>query len=47
LANHGLEAACERHAALREGVNTYKGFVTHRGVAGSQGRQWCALAAVE
>jgi len=47
LANHGLEAACARHAALREGVNTYKGFVTHRGVAGSQGRQWCALAAVE
>jgi alanine dehydrogenase len=47
LANHGLEAACERHAALREGVNTYKGQVTHRGVAGSQGRQWRALAAVE
>ena len=47
LANYGLEAACERHAALREGVNTYKGAVTHRGVAGSQGRQWCALAAVE
>ncbi|MGO9228760.1 MAG: alanine dehydrogenase [Bryobacteraceae bacterium] len=47
LANHGLEAACERHAALREGVNTYRGYVTHRGVAGSQGRQWCALAAVE
>jgi alanine dehydrogenase len=47
LANHGLESACERHAALRQGVNTYKGYVTHRGVAGSQGRQWCALAAVE
>jgi len=47
LAKCGLEAACERHAALREGVNTYRGYVTHRGVAGSQGRQWCALAAVE
>jgi alanine dehydrogenase len=47
LANYGLEAACERHAALREGVNTYRGAVTHRGVAGSQARQWCALAAVE
>ena len=47
LANHGLEAACEKHAALAEGVNTYRGFVTHRGVASSQGRQWCALAAVE
>jgi len=47
LANHGLEAACERHAGLREGVNTYKGHVTHRGVAGSQGRHWRALAELE
>jgi alanine dehydrogenase len=47
LANHGLEAACKKHPALAEGVNTYKGFVTHRGVASSQGRQWCALTAVE
>jgi alanine dehydrogenase len=47
LANHGLEGACERHAALREGVNTYNGYVTHGGVAASQGRQWRALAAVE
>ncbi len=46
LANHGLEGACERHAALREGVNTYKGHVTYRGVAESQGRPWQALAAV-
>jgi alanine dehydrogenase len=47
LANFGLEAACERHAALREGVNTYNGYVTHSGVAESQGRQWRRLAAVE
>lgn len=47
LANHGLEGACERHAALREGVNTYNGYVTHSGVAESQGRQWRELAAVE
>jgi alanine dehydrogenase len=47
LANHGLEGACERHAALREGVNTYNGYVTHSGVAASQGRQWRHLAAVE
>ncbi len=39
LANFGLETACERHASLREGVNTYNGYVTHRGVAESQGRQ--------
>jgi hypothetical protein len=43
----GLEAACERHAALREGVNTYNGYVTHNGVAQSQGRQWRELATVE
>ena len=47
LANHGLEAACERHASLREGVNTYNGYVTHSGVAESQGRQWRGLASVE
>lgn len=47
LATHGLEAACDRHAALREGVNTYNGYVTHSGVAESQGRQWRELAAVE
>jgi len=47
LANRGLEAACERHSALRVGVNTYNGYVTHRGVAQSQGRSWRELAAVE
>ena len=47
LANHGLETACERHASLREGVNTYNGYVTYRGVAESQGRQWRELAAVQ
>jgi alanine dehydrogenase len=47
LANHGLEKACERHAALRSGVNTYNGYVTHGGVAESQGRQWRQLAPVE
>jgi alanine dehydrogenase len=47
LANLGLERACDRHPALREGVNTYNGYVTHAGVAQSQGRQWRELAAVE
>jgi len=47
LANLGLEAACERHAALRDGVNTYNGYVTHSGVAESQGRAFRELAAVE
>jgi alanine dehydrogenase len=47
LADHGLEGACARHRGLRQGVNTYNGFVTHRGVAESQGREWRELAAVE
>lgn len=38
LANNGLAAACEHNAAIREGVNTYRGKVTHAGVAESQGR---------
>ena len=41
LANHGLEEACQRHAALREGVNTYKG------VGESQGREWRAMAGID
>ncbi len=47
LAGKGLEGACQAHAALREGVNTYNGCVTHHGVAASQGREWRELAAVE
>jgi alanine dehydrogenase len=46
LANHGLEGACQRHASLREGVNTYKGFVTYKGVGESQGREWRAMASL-
>jgi alanine dehydrogenase len=47
LAEHGLEGACARHSGLRQGVNTYNGYVTHRGVAESQGREWRELPAVE
>src|SRR5215472_4813133 len=46
LTNHGLEAACERHPGLKEGVNTYNGYITYAGVAESQGRQWKELAEV-
>src|SRR5215467_3801333 len=46
LANYGLEGACERNPGLREGVNTYNGYITHEGVAESQGRQWRELARV-
>ena len=44
LANKGLERAVDQHPALREGVNTYNGYVTHPGVAESQGRSWKELA---
>ena len=40
LAGKGLAKACHEHPAIREGLNTYDGFVTHRGVAASQGRTW-------
>ncbi len=46
LANKGLERACDGNPALRQGVNTYHGYVTYRGVAESQGRQWKELAEV-
>ncbi|MCL5744223.1 MAG: alanine dehydrogenase [Acidobacteria bacterium] len=46
LANKGLERACGEHRAIREGVNTYNGYVTHAGVAQSQGRAWKDLAKV-
>jgi alanine dehydrogenase len=38
LANLGLERAVAKNPALRAGVNTYQGQVTHPGVAQSQGR---------
>lgn len=47
LANDGLEAACQRNEGLLEGVNTYKGWVTHPGVAESQNREWRAMAALQ
>jgi alanine dehydrogenase len=46
LANKGLERACAEHPSLREGVNTYHGYVTHHGVAESQNRPWQELAGV-
>jgi alanine dehydrogenase len=40
LANYGLEGACLRRPAIRGGVNTLNGFVTHKGVAESQAREF-------
>jgi alanine dehydrogenase len=46
LANKGLERACETNPAIREGVNTYHGYVTYPAVAESQRREWRELSAV-
>jgi alanine dehydrogenase len=43
LANKGLQAACEKDAAICEGVNTYEGHVTYPAVAESQNRSWKQL----
>lgn len=42
----GVERAIETSPPLAQGVNTYRGFVTHPGVAESQGRPIPALASV-
>jgi len=46
LAGNRLERALENSPPLARGVNTYRGFVTHPGVAESQGRPLRALASV-
>ncbi len=43
LANKGLEQACQDHPAIAEGVNAYRGSLTHPGVAEAQGRPWREL----
>lgn len=40
LASKGLARASNEHPAIREGLNTLDGRVTHRGVAGSQNLPW-------
>jgi len=46
LANLGAEAALKADAGLAEGLNVFKGSLTHKGVAESQGRAWTAPANV-
>jgi alanine dehydrogenase len=43
LCAKGLEQACRDNAAIRVGVNTYAGHITHPGVAESQGLPWREL----
>lgn len=46
IASHGAEAALRQDPGLAEGLNVYRGKLTHRGVAESQGRAWTAPAEV-
>ncbi len=43
IANKGIEQAAKDDAALRRGINVYKGSLINREVAESQGREWVAL----
>ena len=44
LANHGAGEALRQDAGLAEGLNTWHGALTHRGVAESQQRAWTAAS---
>jgi alanine dehydrogenase len=46
LANLGAREALKQDAGLAEGLNTWLGVLTHRGVAESQEREWTAAASV-
>ncbi len=46
LCAKGLEQACRDNPAIRVGVNTYGGQITHPGVAESQGLAWSEVTAL-
>jgi alanine dehydrogenase len=46
LANLGAREALKRDAGLAEGLNTWQGTLTYRGVAESQHKPWTAVTAV-
>jgi alanine dehydrogenase len=46
LANLGAREALKQDAGLAEGLNTWLGTLTHRGVAESQHRPWTAAASL-
>jgi alanine dehydrogenase len=43
LANLGFEKAIRDNSGLAEGVNVYKGAITYKAVAESQGRDYTSL----
>jgi alanine dehydrogenase len=46
IANHGVREALKKDAGFAEGLNTWHGKLTYRGVADSQQRPWTAAAEV-
>jgi alanine dehydrogenase len=46
IANQGAREALRKDAGLAEGLNTWLGTLTHRGVAESQNRPWTAAASL-
>ena len=46
MANLGAQAALKQDAGLAEGLNTWLGTLTYRGVAESQHKPWTAAASV-
>jgi alanine dehydrogenase len=46
IANKGAREALRQDAGLAEGLNTWLGKLTYRGVADSQGREWTPAADV-
>jgi alanine dehydrogenase len=46
IANLGAREALKQDTGLAEGLNTWEGVLTHRGVAESQQRKWTAAASV-
>jgi alanine dehydrogenase len=46
IANHGVKEALKQDAGFADGLNTWMGTLTHKGVAESQKREWTAPAMV-
>jgi alanine dehydrogenase len=46
IANLGVREAIRQDPSLAEGLNTWLGVLTHRGVAESQHRAWTAAASL-
>jgi alanine dehydrogenase len=44
IANVGAREALKKDPGFAEGLNTYQGKVTYRGVAESQQREWTAAS---